>query len=531
MKKLLAILLAGAMILGLAACGKEPAASEGSSDSNVETAGEVVNTSVEVDENKTYKETIILGYEQPVTTLDCQVLVNGVQDTVYYLFVNALLSYNYETKQLEPCLAKEWSNNEDSTVWTFKLRDDVTFSNGEPLTADDVVFTIERMAESGVSGAADAKNVESVVANGDYEVVVTLKSANMDFPYRMGLAFWGILNREAVEADPDNGFKVGTGGWKPVKFEPGVVVEFEKVETSWVWKDVQTPTKKIVLKTMTEESARSIAVQTDEIQFSYQINYGDTNIYDADPNVDYMIIDAEAIYYLGMSYESEAIGDDVNLRNAIAYAINPQELKDVGFAGKGKACQTFWGPNQYGLYTDYEQPLGQNLELAKEYMAKSNHPDGVTLTITTVTAFEEMAEVVQAQLAEIGITVKVNITDAPGLAQTVADKKLDLLLYNKTCGAYGDQFRDILVYGNTANRMKYNNEKVAELLDKALGETDDAARKALYQEVQEITHEEMPCVPLFYGTNSVLFRKGLSGVKYQPNLKHDFTYVICEDNK
>ena len=512
------------MVLSLAACGNQ-----NGTTGEAETKGEAEsNTSAA---EKTYKEVITLGYDQPATTLDCQVLVNSIQDTLYMLYLNTLVNFNFETKQIEPCLATEWSHNEDSTVWTFKLRNDVTFSNGEPFTADDVVFTVERMAATGVSGAADAKNVEKVVANGDYEVAITLIQANMDLPYRLAMPFWGMLNREALEKDPDNGYKVGTGGWTPVKFEPGTMVEFDKVESSWVWKDVQTPTKKIIEKTMTEESARSIAVQTDEIQFSYSFNFGDINIYDADPNVDYSIISADLIYYLGMSYESEAIGDDVNLRNAIAYAIDPTELMDVGFSGKGEPCKTFWGPNQYGIYTDYEQQLGKNLDLAKEYLAKSNHPDGLTLSLTTVSAFEQMAEVVQAQLAEIGIEIKLNITDAPGLAQTVADKKLDLLLYSKTCGVYGDQFRDILVYGNTANRMKYNNEKVAELLDKALGETDDATRLALYKEVQEITHEEMPCVPLFYGTASGLFRKGLSGVIFQSNTRHNFTYAVCEESK
>ena len=535
MKKLWGWLLVGAMLLSLAACGSKQEESkasdpESSSGIKVESADENLNTSVAVDENKTYKDVIIMGYDQSVTTLDCQVLTNQIQDTMYYLFLNSLVSWNYETKKLDPCLAKEWSCNDTSTEWTFKLREDVTFSNGEALTADDVVFTVERMKNGGVSGASDCKNIENVEAKNDYEVVFTLKNPNMDFPYRIGLAFWGILNREACEKDPDNGYKVGTGGWTPVAFESGVSVEFEKVESSWVWKEAQTPTKKLIFKTMVEESARSIAVQTDEIQYAQKFNYSDINIYEADPNVDYKIIAAEAIYYLGLSNECEALMDE-NLRNAIAYAIEPQELLDVAFEGLGEPCKTFWGANQYGIYTDYEQPLGQNLELAKEYMAKSKHPEGLTLTLTTISGtYERMAEVVQYQLKELGIEVKLNITDSAGIAQTVADKKLEMLMYNKTCGSYGDQFRDILVYGNTANRCKYNNTEVAELLDKALGETNEEKRLELYKQVQEITHKEMPYVPLFYGTTSGLFNKGISGIKFQPNLKHDFTYVMCEES-
>jgi len=535
MKKTLALILAIVMTMALVACGGTPGTSSapGSASSSsglkVEDPG-AANTGkddVKVDETKKYKEEITLLYAQTFTTLDPQVASNAIHDTMYFLVYNTLTNWDYSKSELQPQLAKSWSSNDDGTIWTFQLRDDVTFSNGEKFEADDVVFTIERQTATGKTATATCKMIEKVEATDEYTVVITLNKANVDLPYDLGLLKWSILNREACEKDAENGYKVGTGGWSYGDCEMGVKISFDKVESSWMWDDVQTPTKKINIELNSETSARAVAVQTDEAQYCHQFTYADANLYDADPNVDYTIIAAETIYYLGLSSDGKLA--DINLRNAIGYAVDPQEMLDMCFEGVGDTCKSFWGPAQYGLYTDYETPYGLNLELAKEYLAKSGYPNGTELTITTVgNEFPAIADVVQYQLAQIGINCTINITDSPGLADIISSGKLEILIYNKTCGSYGDQFRSILTNSNT-NRAHYKNDRVAELLDLALGETDDTKRKAMYQELQEIVHDEMPYVPLFYGTVGGLYRAGMSGMKIEPSQKHNFTYVMCEE--
>ena len=536
MKKTLALILAIVMTIALVACGgsKTPTSGSGSatgsSDVKVNDITQEIQgkDDVKVDETKTYKKEITMLYGQTFKTMDPQEASNGIQDTLYYLVYNTLTNWNYVTAELDPELATEWSCDETGMVWTFKLRNDITFSNGEKFTADDVVFTIERQMTTGKTDSATCKMIEKAEAPADDTVVITLNKSNMDFPYTLGLNKWSILNREACEKDAENGYQVGTGGWRYANCEMGIQISFEKVESSWMWKDIQTPTEKLTFKINTEPSAREVAVQAGDAQYCHKFNLTNANLFDKDPNVEYKIFAAESIDYLGLSSDGKLA--DINLRNAIGYAIDVQEIIDMVQDGFGTPCQSFWGPAQYGLYTGYDTPYGQNLELAKEYLSKSGYPNGVDLTITTIAGeYEEVAKVVQFQLGQLGINCTINIVDSPGLAEVIKNGELEILVYNKSCGSWGDQFRTILTYGNGTNRAHYKNDRVMELLDLALAERDDTQRKAYYQEIQEIVHAEMPYVPLYYGTQSALYNKGMSGMIIQPNEKNDFTYAICEE--
>ena len=105
----------------------------------------------------------------------------------------------------------------------------------------------------------------------------------------------------------------------------------------------------------------------------------------------------------------------------------------------------------------------------------------------------------------------------------------DFFFYNKSCGPHGDQFRTVLTYGHNTNRAQFESARVMELLDLAVVEQDDAKRKAMYQEIQQITHDEMPYRPLFYGTNGYAWGKNVSGTIWCGDNKHDYTFIVCAE--
>ena len=536
MKKVLSLLLAFLLVLGLAAC-TQPA-----NPTDATTAAPTTQTPEKTDPAKpdettpvpetdpavTYKKDIIIGMNQKFTTMDPQANSNGVHDTMFKLVFNSLVYYNYETGEMEPELAETWTSEESGKIWTFNLRKDVTFSNGEPFTSDDVIFTFERAKETGVSNAADVAMIETVEAPDDYTVKFTLTSANNDWLYKLMLQRNSILNREAVEKDAENGFTIGTGGWKLDNMDVGNQVRFVKFEDSWVWKERTTPTESITIRLMTEDTARLVACQKDEIQVAVSIALNEVPFAESDPRVDYNVMDSEGINYFGFNCESEK-GSDENLRKAIAYALNVPDMLAIYSEGYGRIATTFWGPTQYGYYDAYEQKLETNMDLAKEYLAKSNYPNGVQIECLHISSMQPIVEVAQAQLAPLGIEIIPKTVDSPGLNEAVKAKTHEMFLFNKTCGPEGDQFRTILTYGNSTNRGLYNNERVMELLDLALAETDDSARIAYYKELQEITHEEMPYIPLFYPVKANAFKKGLTGVIWEASQKFDYTYVICPE--
>ena len=534
MKRTLALILALIMMMALVACGGDKPTSSAPSNpttSEPKTGADVADVNkdagkVEIKEDVKYKEHLVIAYSGKTTTSDPQVVSNIHHDTIFKLSHNSLIMYDWDSKEMKPELATEWSVSPDGLTWTFKLREGVKFHNGETLEADDVVFTFERGKATGVSGANAYTQIESLKAVDKNTVEITLTGANADWLYLLQYTYCSILNREAVEKDALEGASVGTGGWKWDSWENGGNTELVRFDDAWFWKENGlTPTKKLTVATMTEESARAVATQTGEVDFNNGVSLVEVPVLAKDANLKTVTLDVDTIYFLGFNNQ-KGIASDVNFRKAVSYAVDPQELLVAYYEGYGNTCKTFWGPNQYGIYTDYTDPLETNADKAKEFLGKSAYK-GETLKFVTIQSFADIAALMQAQMLKVGIKTEIATVDSQGLNAACKAGDFDIFFYNKSCGPHGDQFRTVLTYGHNTNRAQFNSPRVMELLDLAVVEQDDAKRKAMYQEIQQITHDEMPYRPLYYGTNGFAWGKNVSGMIFCGDNKHDLTQLIC----
>lgn len=531
MKKTLALILALAMIVALVACGGggSTTSSTGSS-SEPKQAGTATDANkdagkVEIKDDVKYKKNLVVGMSGKTTTMDPYVVMNQHHDTLFKMTHNSLCFYNPDTGVMEPELATEWSVSDDGLTWTFKLKEGVKFHNGEVMEADDVVATFERAKATGVAGATTYKQIVEVKAVDKQTVTMTLEAPNADWLFMMQYPNCSILNREALDKLGDAGAEIGTGGWKVESWENGGDCVMTRYDESWVWADGLTPTEKITFATMTETSARAVATQTGEVDFNNGINMTDLAMMQADPKLEAIALAVETIFFLGFNNE-KGIMTDVNMRKAVAYAVNPQELLDALYEGYGELCETFWGPSQFGKYTDYADPLETNVDKAKDFLSKTSYK-GEKLKFVTLAQWSNLAALVQGQMQLAGINIEIHTVDSQGLNATCKAYDYDFFLYNKSCGPQGDQFRTVLTYGHNTNRAHFNSPRVMELLDLAKSETDETKRLAYYQEIQQITHDEMPYRPLYYGTAAYCWNKNVSGMKFGVDTKQDFTYMVA----
>ena len=134
---------------------------------------------------------------------------------------NTLISLNEETLELSADLATEWGWKDDVT-FEMKLRDDVTFHDGSKFTADDVVYTFNRMIAEKASNVSTLASVEAV---DEYTVRMTMNSPNMDWEMILSDTQSSILSEEACEADPEEGFAIGSGAWKVEDWTQGDYVD------------------------------------------------------------------------------------------------------------------------------------------------------------------------------------------------------------------------------------------------------------------------------------------------------------------
>ena len=516
MKKFLAGILVILMVLSLTACGNKSETTPGEGS------------------EKTYKKHLNISLSGTVALINPQAVSSTPNDTVYKMVYNQLISYNADTKKIEPELADSW-DQEGIKTFTFHLHEGVLFSNGEELKADDVVFTFTELGEltgdiSLVKVVTD--NIESVEALDDYTVRFVLKNGDADFLYRMYLVNYTIFNRKACEENIEDGVYVGTNGWIITEFVPAERVEFKRFDDSWVWnKDGINPTETVSMIMKDEASTRAIAVQTGQDAATTGIALTDVSSLESDPNVETIVYNSEFVYYLFFNMKDSPIAQDENVRMAVAYALNFDECSAVMFNGLAERTYTLWSKNQFGYYNDFSNKVDYNLEKAKEYMAKSNYPDGCKVKFVYHNSNQAtLVATIQQQLKKIGIEAEITGTDLTGMTNMFkTEGSYDMGYSGISLQTIGDRFYFIGKDNVTTNRAKYIDPYMQELFDKARAEEDDEARKAIYKEIQEILNDVKAYIPIYYGVEATAYHKGVSGIGFSSDGKFDFSMIRWEE--
>lgn len=531
MKRSLALILAIVITMALVACGGTPTTSSSSTGATSGTTDiKDVNKDqqTQIDETKTYKKELNIPFSTDITQMDTMLSTGAGTDPVYKMMYNHLVAYNWDERTLDPELAESWTA-ESVTSYVFNLRKGVKFSNGEELTADDIVFTfVDRpKAVEGTTGTAVWNEIETVEVINDYSVRFKLTKPDADFLYRLYLTPYSVLNRDACEKDAENGHMIGTGGWSVESWTTGEHVTLVRNDDSWVWEETgMNPTEKIVFRYMNEKAARTIALQNGEIAINHQVNDADVATLEADKNVHVATISTETMYYIAFNMQNGKLAKDAKLRQAVAYALNYDEILDFETDGLGQRAISMWGSTQYGLFEDFAEKYEYNPEKAKQLMADAGCPDGFEMLLIGNRASQEL---IQDQLKEVGITVKVEKTNSAAMTAAVKEGTYDALIYSISLQSIGDRFAFIPNVNHSTNRAKYDNPEMMAKFTEALAETDDAKRKEIYKEIQIELHEDLPYLPLWYNAITIGWCDGVSGVNWEADSKFDYTHIRWEE--
>ena len=505
MKKFIVSLICVLLICGYVFAG-------GSGEQKSTSAGEVK-----------YKESIVLGDGSQITTGDPQSINNMQHNRIFKCSHNTLVSYNSATSSYEPELATSWEWSSDLLTLTLKLRNDVTFQNGEKFTANDVKYSYERIM--GMNSTASSKFVgvlDHVEVVDDYTVKLVLVSPNVDWLDTLALPLASIVNQKAIEADELKGPWVGTGMWIITDLEEGDFVHMVKNDNYW---GGTTPTRELTFRYIPEESARLIALQNGEIDVC--IGPADTELdyIRSDKNLVLIEIPSATCCYFSFN-TSKGPGSDENLRLALAYSINYEDVIFGASSGTGTRAISNWGPVTFGYYDgfgDYER----NLDLAKEYLAKSAYKE----ILISVRDDERMraAQIIQSNAREIGLTVNIEKIEAAALTAKSAFKTAEheSMIYTLGWNSYGDDASRAYGVGSNTNKATLTNDRVMELLEIGRSTTDAEARKAAYAEIQTLNHEHAWYLPLYYTGLAVATRTGVSGVIWEGHQSHDYQNIVA----
>lgn len=471
----------------------------------------------------TYKEKIVIGTSAQISVTDPQAQSNLQHDQMFKMTHDRLVNYNSETGKIEPELAESWTISDDGLVYTFNLVKNAKFHDGSAFTAKDVVYTINRGYNSSVV-VAKLQSLDTVEAIDNYTVKMTLKAPNVDWLMNLSNCVFSIISESACTADASNGPSVGTGAWIIKSFSSSNYVTMVRNDNYWSKMPV---TKEVTLRFIAENSTRLIALQNGEIDMCIDPSTTELSYITEDKNLDLIQYQSSTSTFLCFNTSVEP-GNNKYLRLAIAHAIKVDDVIVAATNGYATAAEHFWGPNTYG-YDNSIKSYEYNLDLAKQYMEKAGYPNGGVSIKVLVNGSERLTalQVIQNQLKEIGVEIVIEEVDSTGIsaATTFAAPTHEAMVYYTSWNYEGDDCRRMFYTNSNVNKAIYVNQEVIDLVDKAVTLSDDAARKECYSKIQKIIHDDAPWITLYFGTKCIAINKNLSGVIYEPNQRHDFTYV------
>ncbi len=434
-----------------------------------------------------------------------------------------------------PVLAESWSVSDDKKSYTFKLRPDVKFHDGEPMNAAAVKASIDAVKDHGGAGFIwwSVDNVEvvddlTVKFNLSTPQPIDLIASSMYAAYIVSpKALEGFAANENFWAD---GKSYGTGPYMVESYTPDVEAVFTQNTEYWGgWEAGQY--EKVVASLVPEATTRQQMLEGGEVDLAERLPNENLDTFRNDPN--YTVFEEPSFFnYVGIFNTLRAPLDDVKVRQALSYAIPYEDIISIGASGLG--TQSF-GPVPAGVYP-WDDSVGQytyDLENAKTLLKEAGHEGGgfsLKLTYTASNASEEaFAPLIKDSFAQIGVDVTIealSLGEQLKLARTGKDAQdMTLLLYWPAyADAAADNLWSLFYYTEKPswNLSYWNNPEYTKLWDEgsALSGTDFAASKDKYVEAVKLLVEEAPGV-YFYDTMSVyVIPTAITGFEY--NLNYPF---------
>lgn len=481
------------------------------------------------------ENTLKIAFADNLSSLDPQ-LNNFAGDRSAGLFFFEMLAANYNNKLL-PALATEWKNI-DPLTWEFTLRPDVKWSDGQPFTAEDVVFSLDRVGNVPGSVApftGYVRTIDSVTIKDPQTIEIKTNVPNPDLP--LNLASVHLVSKHATENAASEDFNsgkalVGTGPYKLVSYTPGERLIAEKNPNYW---GEAQPWDKVEYIYMANAASRTAALLSGGVDVIDKVSVSDLDRLNKDPKVDVFAYDGLRVFLLQPSFNPKSnkfITDnngkpleknpllDQRVREALSIAINREAIADRILQG-GVTVANQWMPKGSTGYNPEIDPIPFDAKRAKELLAEAGYPEGFQITVHVPTDRYPLApETVQA-VAQFWtrIGVKTNVEVVPWAVYSSAARQneyaMSVIAWGNGTGESSYAMVNILATVDpekglgASNWGHYSSENLDKSLETVTVEFDADKREKLMQDAAVVVSEEVGIIPLFHYKNIWAAKKGL----------------------
>ncbi len=485
----------------------------------------------EIEEPENEGGVLIEGNQLDVSTLLPIVTQDVPSSDVQGMIFESLVSINPDTLETVGLLAESWDVNADASVYTFYLRDGITWSDGEPFTADDVEFTYMTFMnpDTGSPRVSDlTSQIDTMDVLDPLTIQFNLKGAFPDFPVDNGVYnliakhVWEDIDPAAMQQDggatgQDPSRVVGTG---PFLFEEWVTGDHVTLVPNDNYWNGAPILDEYIFKILPDDAAAVNQLKTGEIDWA---SLTPSAVEEFEGNDDVSVVDYPTLsftfYGLNLDAETTGLFQDVEVRQAMLYALDREAMLQSIYFGYGEVAvgtipTMSWAYNPESIDLKYPYDPEQAEALLDEAGWTDTNGNGVrdkdgqelSFTMYSIAGnavYEAMLVAMQEYWNQIGVEMTPSPEPFPALVERITETfDFEAFLVGFSWGAAVDQstmFTCDAAGGNGFNITSYCNPEVDAILAEALSEPDQAKRIELYNEFQNIVVEELPETVTFFG--------------------------------
>ncbi|MBN1459406.1 MAG: twin-arginine translocation signal domain-containing protein [Armatimonadetes bacterium] len=401
-----------------------------------------------------------------------------------------------------PQLAESWEV-EGETRWIFKLREGVTFHNGDAFTAEDVKFTIDR-----VTG-----NIPGLAPSPRKDLLGPIVAAEVLDPHTVAITTDGpypILQKKLVfqeicpkayfeEVGPDEFARhpVGTGPFQLVEWVPGERIVVERYEDYYGGSPdippVDTaPLAGTIFRPLEEAATRLVSLEAGELDVMVSVPPDQADRVDALPRAHLSVAQGTRTHFVGLNCTRKPFSD-LRVREAMRWAIDPSPIIEQFLLGRAQALPGILVPMAFG-YADSLPAPKQDLQQARSLLRQAGYADGLSVTFDCESTDKRIAEAISGLLVGAGIQAEVRVWKKENLLNQLRRRERDMFLTS-----WGNSSLDpsgilpvLFSSGGYSNFFGFDNPEVDRLLSEADGAMDPDTRAAKYRRVQQLLHDQVP---------------------------------------
>jgi peptide/nickel transport system substrate-binding protein len=430
---------------------------------------------------------------------------NGSIWVIYNIF-DQLTTVNEDSTGVVPSLAESWEESPDGTTYTFKLRPGVKFSDGNPVTAADVVFSLQRAINPKTSAYSFLFGpVTAVEAVDDGTVQIRLEHAFAPLAEHLNVFPASIVPKAVVEKDPDAFAQrpIGSGPFSLKEFAKGRHVHLVRNEN--YWKSDRPLVDEVMIPYVTDDNTRILKLQAGEVDAALNIPYAQIKQLDAGEDIDVQLEPLFRFDGIWLNHARKPV-DDVKVRQALNYATDKESMLKSVYFGNVEVANHMMPKMKY--WREDVDPYPFDLDKANSLIAGSSAAGGFTLPVVVPTGdviIQQLAQIVKETWSQIGVNVQIENLDI-GTAYT------NFSSFNYTAGSNwyitsdvtapdelaAIQFDYWALGGTHSFFTNYRSREASKLIATAAQATEEGAREQAFGDLQQQVMDDAPMVALFF---------------------------------